>query len=109
MNETLMQMAVPMNLGGLIGLFGGLLLALLGWAFGRHMQRKNRGLDERTDIITTRAKSFSWNVLIPALLICWVIITLFDGIGLPFFVIMALFVISQIAYVSSIVYHNGRN
>ncbi|MCQ4087134.1 hypothetical protein [Saccharibacillus sp. JS10] len=109
MNEMMMQMAVPMNLGGLIGLFGGLILGLLGWAFGRHMQRKNRGVDERADIITTRAKSFGWNILIPAILLAWILILLFEGIGLSFFVMMALFVISQIAYICSVIYHNGRN
>jgi len=109
LNELMTQMAVPMNLGGMIGLFGGLLLGLLGWGFGRYMQRKNRGLDERAETITARAKAFSWNLLIPAIMLSWVLVTLFEGIGLSFFVMMALFVISQIAYVAAAVYQNGRN
>ncbi|MDO3410754.1 hypothetical protein QWJ34_13360 [Saccharibacillus sp. CPCC 101409] len=106
MNETLMQ--ILGNTGAMIGLFGGIILGLLGWGFGRYMQRKNRGRDERAIEIETRAKSFVWNVMLPAIWVGWALIFLFDGVDLPFFVMMALFVISQIAYVSSTVYQNGR-
>ncbi len=109
MNEMMTQMAVPMNLGGLIGLLAGLVLGLAGWGFGKYMQRKNRGLDERTAAITDRAKAFAWNLLVPSILVCWVVVILFDGIGLAFFVMTALFAVSQIAYVAGAVYQNGRN
>lgn len=109
MNNLMMQMAVPMNAGAWIGLAAGLVVGLLGWGFGRYMQRKTRALDERSEAIIARAKAFSWNLLNPVIILGWILVILFEGIGLSFVVMTALFVISQAAFAFSRIYLDGKN
>lgn len=48
------------QIGGLIGLYGGAIFAILGWWFGRRMAKKQRGLDELHEHIWQKARSISW-------------------------------------------------
>jgi len=43
-----------------VGIYGGLLLGLLGWYFGRTAARKKRGLDEMNTHIWSKARATSW-------------------------------------------------
>jgi len=43
-----------------VGIYGGLLIGLLGWYFGRVAARKKRGLDEMNTHIWSKARSTSW-------------------------------------------------
>lgn len=109
MNEWMMQTAVPMNTGAWIGLAVGLVIALFGWVFTSYMLRKNRLPDERWNGILARAKAFSWNLLNPAIILGWVLVILFEGIGLSFVIMTALFVISQAAFAFSRIYLETKN
>src|SRR5690625_1121496 len=57
------------QLGGLIGLYGGLLMGLGGWYFGRRQAKKQRALDETHDHIWKKARSISWYTTIIAIYI----------------------------------------
>src|SRR5699024_772608 len=48
------------EVGGLIGLLGGMITGLAGWYFGRKQAKKQRGLDEIHDHIWQKARSYSW-------------------------------------------------
>ncbi|MCP3764562.1 hypothetical protein NLX67_19665 [Domibacillus sp. A3M-37] len=48
------------QIGGLIGLYGGAVFGILGWWFGRRMAKKQRGLDELHEHIWQKARSISW-------------------------------------------------
>jgi len=48
------------QIGGLIGLYGGAVFGILGWWFGRWMAKKQRGLDELHEHIWQKARSISW-------------------------------------------------
>ncbi|MFD2130142.1 hypothetical protein ACFSKI_02570 [Pseudogracilibacillus auburnensis] len=52
------------QIGGLLGLYGGLFCGVLGWYFGRKKAAKQRGLDEVHEHIWQKAKSFSWYITI---------------------------------------------
>jgi len=49
-----------MEIGGLIGLYGGLLMGGFGWWYGRKKAMKNRGIDELYRHIWEKARSYSW-------------------------------------------------
>ncbi|MGV3465023.1 MAG: hypothetical protein ACO1OT_07005, partial [Heyndrickxia sp.] len=49
-----------MEIGGLIGLYGGLLMGGFGWWYGRKKAMKNRGIDELHHHIWEKARSYSW-------------------------------------------------
>lgn len=51
---------MEVQIGGLIGLYGGAMIGILGWWFGRRMSKKQRGLDELHDHIWQKARSISW-------------------------------------------------
>jgi hypothetical protein len=53
---------MEISIGGIIGLYGGLICGTLGWWFGRQKARKNRGLDELYEHIWQKARSFSWYI-----------------------------------------------
>lgn len=74
---------------GLIGLYGGLLIGLLGWYFGRKKAKKERGVDEMYEHIMKTARSFSWFATIGAI---YIFFTLY-GIGFELHVPMVLGVI----------------
>lgn len=48
------------EVGGLIGLLGGMITGLAGWYFGRKKANKERGLDEIHEHIWQKARSYSW-------------------------------------------------
>lgn len=57
------------QIGGLIGLYGGATFGILGWWFGRHLAKKKRGLDELHDHIWQKARSISWYFTLAAIYI----------------------------------------
>jgi hypothetical protein len=48
------------QLAGAAGLYGGAILGILGWWFGRRMTAKQGGLDELYEHIWQKARSISW-------------------------------------------------
>ncbi|MDT8861875.1 hypothetical protein N0O92_16805 [Alkalihalobacillus sp. MEB130] len=58
-----------LQIGGLIGLYGGATFGILGWWLGRRMAKKNRGLDELHDHIWQKARSISWYFTLAAIYI----------------------------------------
>ncbi len=51
---------MEIQIGGLVGLYGGAVIGILAWWFGRRMAKKQRGLDELHDHIWQKARSISW-------------------------------------------------
>ncbi|MFE7065137.1 hypothetical protein ACFVAD_23815 [Sutcliffiella sp. NPDC057660] len=51
---------MEVQIGGLIGLYGGAVIGILSWWFGRSISKKQRGLDELHDHIWQKARSISW-------------------------------------------------
>lgn len=60
---------MDISIGGMIGLYGGILCGLLGWWFGRKKAKENRGLDELYYHIWQKARSYSWYVTLIAIYI----------------------------------------
>ncbi len=50
------------QIGGIIGLYGGMICGLLGWYIGRVKAKKQRALDETHHHIWQKARSYSWYV-----------------------------------------------
>ncbi|WP_421383324.1 hypothetical protein ACOJQI_02770 [Bacillus salacetis] len=55
------------QLAGAAGLYGGAILGILGWWFGRRMAKKERGLDELYEHIWQKARSVSWFVTLASI------------------------------------------
>ncbi|MCG1023435.1 hypothetical protein EKQ44_17475 [Sutcliffiella horikoshii] len=51
---------MAVQIGGLVGLYGGAVMGILAWWFGRHMAKKQRGLDELHAHIWQKARAISW-------------------------------------------------
>ncbi|MBM7620027.1 hypothetical protein JOC95_001879 [Bacillus tianshenii] len=51
---------MEVQVGGLVGLYGGAVAGILAWWFGRRMAKKQRGLDELHDHIWQKARAISW-------------------------------------------------
>ncbi|NLP52466.1 hypothetical protein [Bacillus sp. RO1] len=51
---------MAVQIGGLVGLYGGAVIGILAWWFGRRMAKKQGGLDELHDHIWQKARSISW-------------------------------------------------
>src|SRR5690606_1886576 len=51
---------MEVQIAGMIGLYGGAVLGILGWWFGRRMAKKQRGLDELHEHIWQKARAISW-------------------------------------------------
>lgn len=51
---------MAVQIGGLVGLYGGAVMGILAWWFGRHMAKKQRGLDELHAHIWQTARAISW-------------------------------------------------
>lgn len=58
---------MELNIGAMIGLYGGLLAGLMGWWYGRKKARDNRGLDELYHHIWAKAKSYAWYATLAAI------------------------------------------
>lgn len=58
---------MEVSIGGIIGLYGGMICGILGWWFGRKKARENRGLDELYYHIWQKARSYSWYVTLGAI------------------------------------------
>ena len=58
---------MDMQLGGMLGLYGGMIMGLAGWWFGRKKARENRGLDEVYQHIWQKTRSFSWYITLTAI------------------------------------------
>lgn len=62
------------SIGGIIGLYGGMICGILGWWFGRKKAKKNRGLDELYYHIWQKARSYSWYVTLGAIYVLFSLI-----------------------------------
>lgn len=51
---------MAIQIGGLIGLYGGAALGILSWWLGRRIVKKQRGLDELYEHIWQKSRSISW-------------------------------------------------
>ena len=51
---------MEIQIGGMIGLYGGALIGLIGWYVGRNKAKKQRVLDEIHDHIWQKTRSYSW-------------------------------------------------
>lgn len=60
---------MDISIGGMIGLYGGMLGGLLGWWIGRKKAKENRGLDELYYHIWQKARSYSWYATLVAIYI----------------------------------------
>ncbi|KOP79293.1 hypothetical protein AMS59_09730 [Lysinibacillus sp. FJAT-14745] len=65
---------MEVSIGGIIGLYGGMICGILGWWFGRKKARENRGLDELYYHIWKNAKSYSWYVTLGAIYVLFSLI-----------------------------------
>lgn len=65
---------MELSIGGIIGLYGGMICGILGWWFGRKKARENRGLDELYYHIWQNAKSYSWYVTLGAIYVLFSLI-----------------------------------
>ncbi|MEY9974035.1 hypothetical protein ABH966_004444 [Lysinibacillus sp. RC46] len=65
---------MEVSIGGIIGLYGGLICGILGWWFGRKKARENRGIDELYYHIWQNAKSYSWYVTLGAIYVLFSLI-----------------------------------
>ena len=79
---------MDISIGGMIGLYGGMLCGLLGWWFGRKKARENRGLDELYYHIWQRARSYSWYATLGAIYIFFSLIMF--GVELSAAMVLAL-------------------
>lgn len=82
------------QIGGLIGLFGGLIFGLLGWYIGRKRVKNERGLDEVHDHIWLRARSYSWYATIIAIYIFFTLYIL--GVDMSMAMVLALLILVQL-------------
>lgn len=65
---------MEVSIGGIIGLYGGMICGILGWWFGRKKAKENRGLDELYYHIWQNAKSYSWYVTLGAIYVLFSLI-----------------------------------
>ncbi|MEG0384829.1 hypothetical protein [Solibacillus cecembensis] len=79
---------MEISIGGMIGLYGGMLCGLLGWWFGRKKARENRGLDELYYHIWQRARSYAWYATLGAIYIFFSLIMF--GVELSAAMVLAL-------------------
>ena len=71
------------QIGGLVGLLGGMICGLAGWYFGRRSAKKERGLDEVHDFIWQKARSYSWYVTLVILYVLFFLYVFGVAISVP--------------------------
>ncbi|XQY93770.1 hypothetical protein ACNRWW_10365 [Metabacillus sp. HB246100] len=84
-----------LQIGGMIGLYGGATFGLLAWWFGRRMAKKQRGLDELHDHIWQKARSISWFFTLAAIYILFSLVVF--GIELRAAMVLGVIMIVHIA------------
>ena len=85
---------MELNIGGMIGLYGGVICGLLGWWFGRKKARKNRGLDELYYHIWQKARSYSWYVTLGTIYVFFSLIMF--GIELSTAMVLGIFLLAHL-------------
>lgn len=85
---------MDISIGGMIGLYGGMICGLLGWWFGRRAAKKNRGLDELYYHIWQKARSISWYVTLVAIYIFFSLIVF--GIDLSPAMVLGLLLLTHL-------------
>lgn len=83
------------QIGGLIGLYGGAVCGILGWYFGRRMAKKQRGLDELYEHIWQKARSISWFFTLAAIYILFSLVVF--GIELSPAMVLGIIMLVHIA------------
>ncbi|NMH73581.1 hypothetical protein HF078_10880 [Bacillus sp. RO2] len=68
---------MEVQIGGLLGLYGGAVIGILAWWFGRRMAKKQGGLDELHDHIWQKARAISWFFSLASMYILFTLI-MFD-------------------------------
>lgn len=84
-----------LQIGGMIGLYGGATFGLLAWWFGRRMAKKQRGLDELHDHIWQKARSIAWFFTLAAIYILFSLVVF--GIELRAAMVLGIIMIVHIA------------
>ncbi|MEJ8545171.1 hypothetical protein [Brevibacillus borstelensis] len=80
------------TMGAYAGLFGGMILGLLGLFLGNYFLKKKRGLDERHDMMRTKARAASWFFPLAATYVFFVLHLLNVIISIPFMLAMLILV-----------------
>jgi len=83
------------QIAGLIGLYGGAILGLLGWYYGRKLAKKQRGLDETHDHIWKKARSYSWYVTLFTIYILFSLYLFDITFSVPF--ALSMLILAQLA------------
>ncbi|KPB06007.1 hypothetical protein [Bacillus sp. CHD6a] len=65
---------MEVQIGGLVGLYGGAVIGILAWWFGRRMAKPHGGLDELHDHIWQKARAISWFFTLASLYILFTLI-----------------------------------
>ncbi|WP_160044530.1 DUF2178 domain-containing protein [Paenibacillus sp. USDA918EY] len=94
---------------GCAGLLAGVAASLILQLIYRRHGMKKRLFDERQQLITNQAKAAGWNVTTFLLIVAWALIIVFDGISIPFFLMTGVFVLHNVFYLFSSMYHTSRN
>lgn len=93
----------------LIGLPLGLLITGIVFYFNWRRGKKERRFDERYKRIQDQARSISLIVTAIAIVIAWLVIMIFEGIGLPFFLMTGIYVVMMISYGIGAAISSSRN
>ncbi|WP_456270928.1 hypothetical protein [Bacillus sp. AK031] len=83
------------QIGGLIGLYGGAVISILAWWFGRRMAKKQRGLDELHEHIWQKSRSISWFFTLAAIYVLFSLIMF--GIELKAAIVLAIILTVHLA------------
>lgn len=75
-----------------------ILVAILVFWIMRRMGKKRHWYDERHKAVRDQARSFSWIVTTVAMFIVWIVIVIFEGPHLAFFLLTVLWVINAVSY-----------
>ncbi|WP_217589468.1 hypothetical protein [Lentibacillus saliphilus] len=85
---------MDVSIGGLIGVYGGLAIGALAWAFGRKKLKKERGLDEMQTHIREKSRSLAWFVT-TALIYFFLTLTMI-GIDMSMSVVLSLLLLGHL-------------